>query len=341
MAQNPSISDVAKKAGVSMKTVSRVINNEPNVTEKTKNRVLKAIEALSYTPSVSARVLAGNKTYSIVLLCLAPRGDYFANIHFAALSTCQAQGYQLHISLIEDYYGLDAKTLLSRLESLLRKPYPDGVILTPPFCENATIVQYLKQHNIPFVRISPKDSSSAIGPSVFFDEQKAAEDIVQYLIDLGHKRIALIKGILSHGGTIARTKGYIAALERNNIELDPMLIFQGDFLFESGVIAGEQLLSLSDRPTAIFANNDQMASGVNMAIHKAGLEVPNDISIVGFDDDLIAESTWPPLTTIRQPLTELSSTAVMWLINEKVMPSNQKASLDYQLIIRDSAGKAP
>jgi len=332
-----SISDVAKAAGVSMKTVSRVINNEPNVTDKTKSRVLDAIESLSYTPSVSARVLAGNKTYSIVLFCVVPRGDYIANIHFSALSICQARGYRLHISLIEDYYELEEELLHTRLANLMKRPHPDGVILIPPFCDNATITKYLTTQKIPFVRIAPTVSDPIIGPIVNFDEQKATDDLIQYLIDLGHRRIALVKGNPSHGGTLSRTKGYMQALSRNNIEIDPMLIFQGDFLFPSGLEAGNQLLSLSDRPTAVFASNDEMAAGVSMAVHKAGLDVPTHMSIVGFDDHLVAQSTWPPLTTIRQPLNEMATTAASWLIDATAIPEKKIATLDYVLVKRDSA----
>lgn len=339
MAQSPSISDVAKAAGVSMKTVSRVINNEAGVTEKTKDRVLRAIKSLAYTPSVSARILAGKKTYSFTMLCVAARGDYFSNLHFAALAECQTKGYRLDTSLIEDYYDLDKEQLARQMETMVRKPFPDGFILTPPFSDDPTVLQFLTMNKIAFVRISPKQNSNQLGPCVLFDEQRAADEIVQYLIDRGHKRIAIVKGLPSHGSASARLNGYLEALKRNQVSPDPSLIFEGDFQFASGVVAGQQLLSLDPSPTAVFASNDEMAAGVNMAIHKAGLDVPNDISIIGFDDDLIAESTWPQLTTIKQPLKEMATTAVQWLIDEKSIPTNQTATLDYKFIIRDSVAQ--
>jgi len=226
--------------------------------------------------------------------------------------------------------------LCARLETLVRKPYPDGIILIPPFCDRIPLLKFLQQKNIPYVRISPKDKDQILGPAAFFDEKQATDDLIQHVIENGHRRIALVKGNPSHGGTLARTLGYMSALERNNIPVDPMLVFQGDFLFPSGVAAGQQLLSLGNRPTAVFASNDEMAAGVSMAVHKAGLDVPIDVSIVGFDDNPIAQASWPPLTTIRQPLSELAVTAVNWLIEGERKGNPRSASLSYELIKRDS-----
>lgn len=341
MKNAPSISDVAKAAGVSIKTVSRVINNEPNVSEKTRSAVTKAISSLSYTPSVSARILAGNKTYSLIIPCLEPRREYFTTLHFTALTVCKANSYQLQVQVIEDFVDLGDAELLQRLNSLIRKPYPDGFILIPPFCDSAIFLEFLRKHQIAYVRISPNESDSRTGPMVAFDEEKAAYELVQSLIDYGHRRIALVQGIPTHAGAIARTNGYKRALRDNGLDVDPTLIIPGDFIFASGLEAGRKLMALPERPTAVFASNDEMAAGVNIAAHKAGLDVPDDISIVGFDDDNIAQSTWPPLTTVRQPLEEMVTTAVNWLVNENTIPDEPKAILDYVIVTRDSSGPAP
>ncbi len=304
----PNISDVARAAGVSMKTVSRVINREANVREDTKALVHNAIEKLGYTPSISARALAGRKSYCVNLLCRTPRGDYFAEIQLGTLIICQSRGYHLVVSLLEDYESLSPSTLVDRLKGLMSQPRPDAVIAPPPFCDDPTVLEYLSGEGIRCVRISPfRDSST--GPSVFFDEEQAAYDMAKCLIDLGHERIAFIKGNPSHGSANARARGYERALNDAGLELDPAIVLTGDFHFLSGLNAAETLLQLKAPPTAIFASNDEMAAGATVAAHRVGLRIPEDVSIAGFDDSAVAQLTWPALTTVRQPLREMAMKA--------------------------------
>ncbi len=339
-ARSVSIDDVAQSAGVSTKTVSRVINNEPNVTDKTKNAVLDAIKSLGYTPSISARSLASKRSYCISLLCWTTRSDYFSELQLAAMSACQARGYNLFALLIEDYHELTPRKLAARLLQLISRPRPDSVLLTPPFCDDATILEVLSDNDVPFVRISPF-THTFVSPYVAFDERRAARDITQYLIDLGHERIALIKGNPSHAAASARAQGYREALRDAGLAVDPSIILTGDFHFVSGLEAGSTLCALSDPPTAIFACNDEMAAGASVAAHRAGFDIPQDLSIVGFDDTAVAELTWPALTTIRQPLREMATEATLLAIDQKSSVAAGAApegvQLDYELIERESA----
>ena len=330
------IDDVAQAASVSTKTVSRVINNEPNVREKTKTRVLEAIKELGYKPSFSARSLASKRNYCLNLLCRTPKSDYFNSIQFGALNACQAHGYHLFVSLIEDYMDLSPADLRSRLENLVLQPRADAIIIPPPFCDDHLILETLEAEQVPFVRISPfkHDHDS---PFVAFNEEEAAYDLTKYLIELGHRRIGFIKGNPTHGSATARQKGYERALKEAGIEIDAAIMLTGDFHFLSGLNAGLTLCGLADRPTAIFASNDEMAAGVSVAAHRCGLSIPEDISIAGFDDTAVAELTWPSLTTIRQPMDEMAQAAALLAINPNTDGLKEEAQeLKHSLIIRES-----
>lgn len=339
--KNASINHVAQLAGVSPKTVSRVINNEPNVTAKTREKVEEAIRLLGYSPSVSARALASKKSYCIGLFCTTPRGDYFSELQFGAVSVCQQRGYHLITSLIENYYTLRPDELHQYLRTILHNPKPDGILLPPPFCDDRVILQFLEDLGIICIRISPHPDALS-GFFVHINEREAAYKMTQYLIELGHHRIAFVEGNKMHGTAVARSQGFFDALQTAGIEADPALIQPGDFHLVSGVNAGTRLLSLEDRPTAIFACNDEMAAGVTIAAHRRGLTIPDDISIVGFDDTPVAQLTWPALTTVRHPVGEMAAEATKLAIdNIQKLKTVQDIQLSYDLIFRESAGPAP
>ena len=333
------ISDVATAAGVSMKTVSRVINHEPNVRAKTKIAVQEAIKELGYTPSIMARSLAGKKSFCINMLCRTPRSDYFTELQFGALHVCQERGYHLLVSLIEDYHEISTSEFIERLKALISQPRPDAVIAPPPFCDDPALIRFLAEEDIKCVRISPYCDFQD-GPYVLFDEEQAAYDMTKYLIDLGHERIGFIKGNPSHGSAKLRANGYEKALRDFGLRYDPEIALTGDFHFESGLEIGHQMLSNSDRPTAIFASNDEMAAGAAVAAQKAGLRLPEDISIAGFDDTAVSRVTWPRLTTVRQPLREMAIEAADYatrpLIVDHTKPFKKQTPKPYELIIRES-----
>lgn len=330
------IHDVAKEAGVSIKTVSRVINGEPNVTEKTKSKILKAIDTLSYTPSVSARSLASKKSYTILLLCAEPISAVDQKIHFAATLACRAHGYALNIQMFADADTMSADDP----RAFFKKPIPDGVILPPPLSDNQAMIKFLGENNIEFVRISPRDVSPTISPCVYIDEQDAASAMTERLIKNGRRRIALLTGPIKIPATPAIIAGYRAAMMAHGGEIDESIMLEGDLSFSAGLEAGRMLFQQDRPPTAIFASSDAMAAGVNLIAHQMGRRIPDDVAVVGFGDDNVAQMTAPMLTTIRRPVSTLSAMAVRLLVDIRMttMDDSEKSiTIDYEIIERQSA----
>jgi LacI family transcriptional regulator len=330
------IDDVAEAAGVSPKTVSRVINNEPNVRAETKERVRAAIEKLNFRPDPSARSLAASRSYLIGLLYDNPSDSYLMEIIGGVLDTCQAQHYQTLLCPL----AYDRPDLLRELDAMLAQSRPGGLVLTPPLTDNDAMLARLDELGVPYACISPKRPATSIG--VTLDEREAAREMVGHLIELGHRRIAHIRGHVAHGASRWRVDGYRDALKRAGIELDPELLVQGEFSFDSGVLAGRQLLDLKQPPTAIFAANDDMAAGVVRVAHERGLSLPGELSICGFDDMPIAHQIFPALTTVRQPAREMGAIAATELLKRMRDPdSASMRRIPFSLQVRASTGPAP
>lgn len=334
----PKMKDVAELAGVSIKTVSRVLNNEPHVQDQLRDRVRAAVKKLNYVPSRSARSLRGSKSYTINLICHSVRSAYVAAIQFGAVVACQELGYQLSISLMEDLIGKPVRDIRVYFERLKSAHNPDGVMLVAPFASDESIAYALQETEIPVVRIGPINMPNR-GTLVQIDDYKAATQLTEHLLSLGHHRIGFVRGIEDQRATHIRYEGYCAALKAAGIQVEPRLVHPGKFDFQSGLDAGESLLSLQAPPTAIFASNDDMAAGVVTAASKAGLKVPNDLSVVGFDDSEIAVRMWPNLTTIHQPLQELGHIAIENLIKQlgvQNLADDRTIVLDHEFILRES-----
>ena len=326
------ITDVARLANVSMKTVSRVLNNEPNVAKKTRERVLSAAKELRYSPNLAAKGLASSKSYLIALLYDNPSPNYIANIQKGAIKACRDNNYYLVIeplSMANANAGNEVEKLLERLPV-------DGVILTPPLCDDKDVLSILRSLNIPYVPVAPTIEINGVS-SVKMDDVQASFEMTEYLIKRGHKKIGFIKGHRGHSATALRYKGYELAMEKFNLKIDKNFIVEGDFSFKSGVEAAENLLGLNEPPTAIFASNDDMAAGVVSVASRLGLEVPTKLSVGGFDDTPLAQILFPQLTTVKQPIYEMGQMAANLLINppakDDVLPSYH---LDHKLIIRES-----
>lgn len=332
------IDNVAQLAGVSIKTVSRVVNKEPNVRPETRDRVLEAIARLNYHPNLSARSLAGNRSYVLGLLYDNPSANYVIDLQSGVLSTSHAEGYDLLIHPC-DYQHPD---IVQEISNLVHQTRVDGVILTPPLADIEPILELFKSSNTPFVRISPTRNKN-LCPYVETNDREAAYDMTRELIAQGHKRIGFINGHPDHLAVTHRYEGYIAALAENRIELDQALVAQGFNSFESGEAAGRTLLALAPRPTAIFAANDDMAAGVMMVAHQMGLKIPEQLSVAGFDDTPVAHQIWPSLTTVRQPIQDMAKKATELLLKQLrgkdvKLPASMLSS---SLIRRDSTGPAP
>ena len=325
------IDDVARTAGTSTKTVSRVLNNEPNVRESMRQRVLSAVAALNYRPLASARSLAANRSFMIGLLYDNRSPSYIMEVQAGVLEACEAQHYSMMVQPLIS----TAPDFVERVEDILSRHQPDGLILTPPITDHPQLLDYLRKNNLPFASIAPHHPKNCIG--VILREREAAAAMVDHLVSLGHRRIAHILGDPEHGAGVWRLAGYRDGLKRAGLKEDPAYMIQGQFSFESGVAATRQLLALPHRPTAIFAADDDMAVGAIWAAAEAGVSVPGEVSICGFDDTMIATQVWPPLTTIHQPVREMGRRATEELLLRVLDKGDARmVEVDYEIRIRAS-----
>ncbi len=324
------IEDVAEAAGVSMKTVSRVLNNEPNVREEMRARVMKAMDKLQYKPNPSARSLAAQRSYSVALVYNNPSRNYMMEVQNGMLEACLANHYNLFLAPVSV-----GRERVADMQGLFRNFGPDGVVLIPPLTDDAQLISVLEQKGVPFACIAPKNAVGRIG--VAMDETSAVLDMMARLIDLGHTRIGHIKGAAKHGACQWRFDGYREALKRAGIRFDPELVVQGAFSYESGCAGAQQLLELASPPTAIFAANDDMAAGVIRIAAERGLSVPRDLSVCGFDDTPISRHIYPALTTIRQPTSEMGRLATLELLARIKSPgAGRMLRVDHAVLMRES-----
>ena len=333
----PTIIDVAHKAGVSIKTVSRVMNKEPTVHADTRARVQHAVAELNYRPHLSARSLAGAKSFLIGLLYFDPSAAFVAGVQRGAALRCREAGRHLVVESVQE----SGAHVQAQLESMLAELRPDGMILTPPLSDDPAVLEVLRASRTPCVLISPRDGHGMA--SVRMDDTLAAEELTNLLISLGHTAIAFIEG--DQSASDRRRAGYERALAAHGIAVDAALVVPGTFEFQSGVDAARGLLALPRPPTAIFAANDDMALGALVTAQRLGLAIPHDVAIVGFDDSRAATLVWPELTTVRQPLAEMAMAAVEMLlsgearIKEGVDPPLRV--LQHELVVRGSSAAPP
>ncbi|ASG23351.1 MULTISPECIES: LacI family DNA-binding transcriptional regulator [Nitrospirillum] len=307
--RKPTIIDVARLAGASIKTVSRVINKERYVSPDMQERIEKAVAELGYQPNMMARSLASERSNLIGHLYGDAGGPYTLEIQVGLLNRCRAHGYHLMIEEI-DYRSPNVEQRASAIVNQMRL---DGVVLTAPVTDNPIVLRILEEAGVPYVRVTPQQESET-SPSVRIDERQAAYTLTQHLLALGHRRIGFIKGKANHTATILRYTGYCEALTDAGVTVDPVLVEQGEFTYASAVACARRLLDQPHRPTAIFASNDEMAAAVVAEAHNRGFSLPANLSVVGFDDTPLAEMMWPPLTTVRQPVREMAETAADILI---------------------------
>jgi LacI family transcriptional regulator, galactose operon repressor len=330
------IHDVAKAAGVAIKTVSRVLNDEPNVRPETRARVLAAAEAMNYQPSLSARSLAGRRSHLIGLVYENPSVNYLVDLQHGAMARCRRDKFRLFVHQCSG----PREELTRDVLGLIDQTHVDGLIVSPPLSQSAHLIEALDSRNVPFVRISPDDRPSG-SPYVEMDDAGAACEMTEYLISIGHTRIAFIIGHPDHFASSLRLRGYRTALERHRIACDPGYVRQGHFVFESGLEAGRELLALPNPPTAVFASNDDMAAGVLLAAHELAIPVPRRLSVAGFDDTYVSRIVWPRLSTVHQPTYDLAFSAADLLLQSLRDDAAPKvARLPYRLIYRESTAPA-
>ncbi len=328
-AGRPTIRDVSRLAGVSIKTVSRVLNNEKYVSAQTRQRIEETMTKLGFQPSTAARALAGHRSYQVALICDNPNPWYVYEVQFGTRRRCQAD----RIRMIAQPYDRNSPTLVAEIMSLVDQSRPDGLILTPPASDHLVLLAELERRGVPFVRIQP-GAQVELTSSAYVDNEQAAFDMTAHLLGLGHKRIGFIVGDRGYAASGHRLSGYIRALTDAGIGIDLDLVCQGQFDFVSGASAAEQLLALPDRPTAIFASSDDMAAGALATAHRLGVDVPHALSIAGFDDTPFAPIVWPALTTVHQPVRELAEAAADMLLAST--GTIERRQLPHSLVIRDS-----
>lgn len=338
------IFDVAKLAGVSIKTVSRVTNREPNVRATTKERVDKAIAELKYRPDQSARNLASHRSNLIGLVYddpgayELPSAGYIINMQQGALEACRSARSEL---LIHPCNYRD-QNVVTGLESLIEETRPTGIILAAPLSNMPKIVRAIEATGTKLVRVSP-GTTNGKHLAVATNDREVSAEMTRYLASLGHERVAFITGHPSHKAVAKRLLGYKDGLRDSGLAFVEELVAAGDNSFGSGESCAEQLLDLEQPPTAIFAANDDMAVGVIRVADRRGISVPRQLSVAGFDDITLARQIFPTLTTIRQPLTEMAECAAKLLIQNKSgeAPAPGTEIVPATLQIRESTGPAP
>ncbi len=320
------IYDVAKRVGVSPMTVSRVVNGEANVREATRAAVQKAMHELQFRPNKAARSLAGAKEIRIGLLYNNPSVAYFTELLMGALEGSGRNGAQLVLDKCE--IG-DAQAATAAVRNLVKGGI-NGILLPAPMSERSDLIAELKGKGISLVGMAPGSFTGEI-TCVGIDDVKAAYEMTQYLIRLGHRRIGFVTGHPAHSSSKLRLAGFETAIRDAGALMKSPLIAHGFYSYRSGMEAAEEMLSTDTPPTAIFASNDDMASGVMSLAHRRGLDVPRDLSVVGFDDTT-AGALWPTLTTIRQPISDIAKAAID-LIAQHVRDSRSAREVEAQNIV--------
>ncbi|MES2037075.1 MAG: LacI family DNA-binding transcriptional regulator [Pseudomonadota bacterium] len=305
----PTMSDVAKLAGVSAMTVSRVMNGDSNVREQTRTRVDAAIAQLNYIPNQAARRLAGLRPIRIGFLYSNPSAGYLSEFLVGLLNQVSPNNIQLVVEKCEaDEHDVEqAQRLITN--------GVDGIILPPPLCDSARLIELIAATGTPAVTVACGQPDPRVG-GISIDDYEAAYAMVCHLVALGHHRIGFIIGHPNQSASARRLEGFKAAIAEKNVESAPELITQGMFTYRSGLDAAEALLGLPERPTAIFASNDDMAAAVVSIAHRLGLDVPGDLTVAGFDDTSLATTIWPELTTVRQPIADMAEAAVQLLLQQ-------------------------
>ena len=327
------IKDVSKDAAVSIKTVSRVINNEANVAETTKVKVLASVKKLGFKPNKSAQSLRSKKSYMLALLYDNPNKSYLADVQSGIFNACKSTGYNLVIQEC-DYKSNKLKTDIIKFVEDFKI---DGLIVTPPLSDMEDFLKELEDHQIDYSIIAP----STMNPESLYvssNDYEAAYALTSEIIKHGHKDIGFIKGHPKHSATHMRFNGYLDAINNHGIKRNDQWIKQGNFSFKSGFDAGVEIFHSGKIPTAIFASNDSMAAGIMKSAQMKGMQVPQDLSLAGFDDSPIAHQIWPALTTVKQPVEKMAAHAAKILIArfDGLAEKTKSKEFKSELIVRES-----
>lgn len=307
------INDIARMAGVSKKTVSRVINRSPLLNQETRDKVEAIIRETGYVPNPQARALALGRNFLIGLIYDNPNVQMILSMQKGILEALHGTEFELVIRPVDRGSNL----VMDDIRSFVTRQRLFGVVILPPMSENDALARMLDEEGCRYVRMGSAVLDDA-EHMVASNDREAVADAVRYLITQGHRRIGLVAGPHGFRSAQERREGFELALAQAGISLPRSLVADGQYTFESGLSASESLLDLSPRPTAIFASNDEMAAGVLYAARLRGIAVPEELSIIGFDDTPVTTRVWPPLTTVRWPIVAMGRAAALKLIGTAI-----------------------
>lgn len=333
------ITDIARLAGVSKKTVSRVINHSGLVKEETRDRILKIVAEHRYRPDPQARALALRRSHLIAFISNQPNPQYIVSMQSGILDAVSGTPYEIVIRPCDRA----APTLYDDIEELVRHQKLFGVILTPSISEDDKLIGRLRQIKCPYVRIAAVSLDSPENMIETHDYVGAAE-AARHVANLGHTRVAHIKGPETFLSAKERLRGFRVGLAEFGLILQERYLLTGGYTFDSGVECGKQLIEMDEPPTAVFCGNDEMAFGVYKAARDAGINIPSDLSVVGFDDSPIAARIWPALTSVRLPIEHMGRIAAQLLVSNHdrvAMEPPQAVSVMPSLVVRDSTAPPP
>jgi len=321
------IKDVAESAGISIKTVSRVINGAPTVRPKVRAKVEAAMAALNYRPALAARQLASGRSFIVALIAPRATYSYFSRMMVAMAEACRSVGHHLVLEVI-DAQEVEAPDWHLRLSC-----DPDAVLVIPPYADHPRMVAALATLGKPLVRVA--GAQDGMGQSLPVEDAAIAGEMARYLLGKGHRRLAIIAPPRDTMPAWSRVTGFAAALAEAGVDLPEAYMLRGDMRFSSGDAALRQLMALPQRPSAIFACNDPMALGAMSAALRLGFAVPQDVAIAGFDHSSEGQMGFPTLTTIHQPVEDIARRAVGMALGRAEMVE-QAGELPY-LVPRESA----
>jgi LacI family transcriptional regulator len=333
--KTPTMADVAELAGVSPMTVSRVLNSKSTVRASTRKKVEDAIAALNYSPNQEARSLAGAKPIRIGFLFSNPSAGYLSEFLMGLLNQSSLSNVQLVVQKCEVDDHEDEMTVRLINSGI------DGIILPPPLCDREAVIDRVIEAGVPAVVVACGQPDARVN-AVSINDAQAAYLMTAHLISLGHRRIGFMVGHPNQTASAQRLAGYEAAVQEKGADKSAELVVQGLFTYRSGLDAAETLLDLKERPTAIFCSNDDMAAAAVAVAHRMGLDVPGDLTVVGFDDTALATTIWPALTTVRQPIAQMAEAAVQCLVRRIRAERDGGAAepehmlMDFELIRRQS-----
>lgn len=331
------LEQIAKLSGVSRSTVSRVVNNDPNVNAVTRKKVMQVVRRVNYVPNAAARGLAAGRTHVIGLVIPMGVSTLFTDPYFPLLiqgasSACNAHDYSVMLWLAEPEYER------RQIRQIMYSGLIDGVIIAS-MLTNDSLVQALIDGSLPFMLVGRHPTDSRVN-YVDADNVNGARDAIRHLLRMGRTRIGLINGPMNMIAGTDRLAGYTQALRERGQLVQPELITDGGFSEAGGYLAMQQLLPR--QPDAVFAASDAMAIGALRVLHEAGLRVPEDVALIGFDDMPFAARSDPPLTTIRQPTYRMGGLAVETLLDLIEHPDSppHHIVLPTELVVRASCGAA-